>query len=74
LFPKDDDFTVLFWSGSSDRPCMYLSRIRIVINTMKTTYLLYVTTRNYYRFEPQEMNNNDENVSKSFMLRFVIAP
>jgi hypothetical protein len=23
LFPEDDDFTVLFWSASSDRPCIY---------------------------------------------------
>jgi hypothetical protein len=22
LFPEDDDFTVLFWSASSDRPCV----------------------------------------------------
>jgi hypothetical protein len=22
LFPEDDDFTVLFWCASSDRPCI----------------------------------------------------
>jgi hypothetical protein len=23
LFPEDDDFTVLFWSASSNRPCVF---------------------------------------------------
>jgi hypothetical protein len=38
LFPEYDDFAVLFWSASSDRPCMY--KYNLVLKSF--TYLTQV--------------------------------
>jgi hypothetical protein len=57
LFPEDDDFAILFWSASSDRPCILRSR-------KKLPYIQKIC-KNYQRLQIHCRSKNSEHKSSN---------